>query len=169
MVRPAQPPLGRAPRTHTRTDRPVHSVICSFAAAGFLLLSISRAWPGLFRIPQSGTGYVEIPLDDREETTDLRETTPDRDVHAVGPGARLSRLLLLVSICALTVRVELFRQIYKATECTISSVEVRHNPESNGRITLTDLRTKDHSTPCYLDLRCTTLPEASKYGQGRKS
>jgi hypothetical protein len=108
--------------------------VFSIAVAGFLLLSISRAWPGLFRSPHSGAGYVEIPLDDREETSTHREILPERSSHVFGPGPRISRLLLVASICALTVRIELFRQIYKATECTVSSVEVIYTFGHNRRI-----------------------------------
>jgi hypothetical protein len=124
MVWPTNRPIDKASFAHTRTDRPVHTVVFCLAVAGLLLLSVSRAWPGLFRSPQSAAGYVEIPLNDREETSTHEEILPNRGGRVAGPALPISRLLLVASICALTVRIELFRRIYKATECTISSVEV---------------------------------------------
>jgi hypothetical protein len=138
MVRPTNHPIDKASFAHTCTDRPVHTIVFCLAVAGFLLLSLSRAWPGLFRSPQSAAGYVEIPLNDREETSAHEEILPNQGGHVVGPGLPISRLLLVASICALTVRIELYRRIYKATECTISSVEVMpslrnhiHQPSDN--------------------------------------
>jgi hypothetical protein len=125
-------------KTHTCADRPVHAVVCALAVAGFLLLSTSRAWPGLFRPPRDGAGYVEIPLEDREGTGTYREVTPERGAHVGGLGPRISRLLLIATVCALSVRIELFRRISKATECTISSVEVTCTSQTNRRIRLTD-------------------------------
>lgn len=132
----ATPHSIRDSKIHTCTDRPVHTVVFSLAVAGFLLLSISRAWPRLFRSPGDGAGYVEIPLDHREETGTHREIPSDGGAHIFGPGPRIPRLLLIASICALTVRIELFRRIYKATECTINSVEVIHMSQSDRRVYL---------------------------------
>jgi hypothetical protein len=169
MVWSRSAPLDKTNRSHNYTDRPVHTVVFCIGVAGFLLVSISRAWPGLFRASQSGAGYVEIPLDDREETSTHIEILPDRRAHTVGPGARTSRLLLVASICALTVRIELFRQIYKATECSISSVEVGH-PSGQSHITrLTENGITDSRAPCYLRIRCITLPEAAPTRKGGPS
>ena len=112
---------------------------------------------------------MEIPLDDREEASTREEIPLGQGVNAVGPGPRLSRLLLLFSICALTVRIELFRQIYRATECTTSSVEVTHAPESSCRVTYADMLTQGCCAPRHFYLRFTTLPEASTNRKGRKS
>src|SRR5947209_20354374 len=93
-------PIDKASFAHTCTDRPVHTVVFCLAVAGFLLLSISKAWPRLFRSPQSAAGYVEIPLDDREETSAHGEILPNRGGHIIGPGLPISRLLLVASIFA---------------------------------------------------------------------
>jgi hypothetical protein len=161
MVRPSNCPIDKALCTHSRIDRPVHTVVFSIAIAGFLLLSTSRAWPGLFRSPQRGAGYVEIPLNDIGDTSSNREIPPDRGAPIVGPGPRVSRLLLVASVCALTLRIELFRQIYKATECTVRSVEVINAFAYNQRVQPSNSLTPDHCAPCYLNLRRTTLPGAS--------
>ena len=68
--------------------------------------------------------YSEIPLDDRNETHDAGNSSQNREAQHLGPGPALSRLLLVSSICALALRVELFRRISKATECTTKSVEI---------------------------------------------
>lgn len=102
----------------------MHTVIFSLAFAGCLLVCVSRIWPGLFK-SSAGAKYNHIPLDPLE-TYDLRDQTLEQ-AQNIGPGPRLSRLLLVISICALTVRVEFFRRILKTTECTISSVEVGFN------------------------------------------
>ncbi len=89
-----------------------------------MLLSVSRRWPDLFKAPHSGGKYSEIPLHDRNETRISSDPPPERESHSVGLGLGLSRLLLVSSICALAARVELFRRIYKASECTAKSVEI---------------------------------------------
>jgi len=140
-------PIDKASIAHTCTDRPVHTVVFCLAVAGFLLLGVSKVWPGLFRTPQGAAGYVEIPLDDREETSAHGEILPNRDTHIVGPGLPMSRLLLVASICALTVRIELFRRIYKATECTVSSVEVMPSSKHNHTCQPSDNCTTDRFIP----------------------
>jgi hypothetical protein len=147
MVWPANPPIDKVSFAHTCTDRPVHTVLFCLAAAGFLLLSVSKAWPGLFRSPQSTAGYVEIPLDDLEETSAHGEILPNRGTHIVGPGLPISRLLLVASICALTVRIELFRRICQATECTVSSIEVM--PSSQHSHTHTCQPSDNYTTDCF--------------------
>jgi len=147
MVWPTNPPIDEASIAHARTDRPVHTVVFCLAVAGFLLLSVSKVWPELFRTPQGAAAYVEIPLDDLEETSAHEEILPNRGTHIVGPGLPISRLLLVASICALTVRIELFRRIYKATECTVGSVEVMPSSQHNRTCQPSDNCTTDRFTP----------------------
>jgi hypothetical protein len=147
MVWPTNPPIDEASFAHTCTDRPVHTVVFCLAVAGFLLLGVSKVWPGLFRPPQSAAGYVEIPLDDREETSAHGEILPNRSTRIVGPGLPIPRLLLVASICALAVRIELFRRIFNATECTISSVEVMPSSQRNHTCQPSDNCTIDRFAP----------------------
>lgn len=138
MVWPNHSSLDQNGTTQTCADRPLHAAVFACAVSGFLLLSISRTWPALFRSARGGAGYVEIALEDREETSNDDEIPPERAGRGWGPGPRISRLLLVASVCALTVRIELFRRIYQATECTASSVEVMEISPSNRGPSFTD-------------------------------
>ena len=107
-------------------DRPVHTVILAFSFASFLLLSLNKTSPNLVRHRRAHSRiYNAVPLEDHEDAGTLPEAIPEQHDRRAGPGPGVARLILVTSILALTVRIELFRRILKTTECTVSTVEVR--------------------------------------------
>lgn len=105
-------------------DWPLHTVILAFGACSFLLLSASKALPDLFSPPVfKDTAYTAVPLDD------LTSVTPRLHERSSHPGTtfhngRVRISVLCASVCTLSVRLELYRRISEASECTINSVEV---------------------------------------------
>ncbi|KIY03617.1 uncharacterized protein Z520_00308 [Fonsecaea multimorphosa CBS 102226] len=111
----------------TAFDRPIHTVVLALTACSFALPSASRAIPRLF--PPSDAKhirgqYTALPLEELGEEPNGRveypNTTPSQHRH-IGK-VRISVLTLAVS--TLSLRIELYRRISLATECTISSVEM---------------------------------------------
>ena len=105
-------------------DRPVHTIIFALTACSFALPSFSRALPRLFQpveSRQSKGQYTALPLEDLGEPNGRLAEHPRIPPQQEGK-VRIS--VLALAICALSARVELYRRITQATECTINSVEV---------------------------------------------
>lgn len=111
----------------TAFDRPVHAIVLALTACSFALTSVCRAFPRLFDPPQlrqNKGAYTAVPLEDLGDADGrLPEHTNIASEHPRQEGkVRLS--VLVLAICALSVRIELYRRISEATQCTIGSVEV---------------------------------------------
>jgi hypothetical protein len=108
----------------TAFDRPIHTVVLALTACSFALPSISRALPRLFQLPEFGKSkseYTAVPLEE------LGEANGRLAEHSNTPPPQNGKVrvsVLALAICALSVRIELYRRISLATECAISSVEV---------------------------------------------
>jgi hypothetical protein len=111
----------------THTERPVHSLLLAFIASAFLLLSLGRAFPALFQKPSKyQAGGDSLPLDDRSSPQPRRTRSSLHARHNTRGllSPFLSRILLVGVTCALPVRVEFYRRIANASECTTRSPEV---------------------------------------------
>ncbi|KIW83920.1 hypothetical protein Z517_03166 [Fonsecaea pedrosoi CBS 271.37] len=111
----------------TAFDRPVHTVILALTACSFALPSASRAVPQLFPSPdakQKQGQYTAVPLEELGEEANGRleylETTSARHKHT----GKVRVSVLALAVAALSLRIEVYRRISLATECTIASVEV---------------------------------------------
>ncbi|OCT46929.1 capsular associated protein [Cladophialophora carrionii] len=108
----------------TAFDHPIHTIVLTLTACSFALPSISRALPRLFQIPESRkikSQYTAVPLEE------LGEANGRLAEHSNAPPQQNGKVrvsVLGLAICSLSVRIELYRRISLATECTISSVEV---------------------------------------------
>ncbi|KAK7890090.1 hypothetical protein LTR67_008555 [Exophiala xenobiotica] len=102
-------------------DRPVHLIVLALLASSFALPSASKALPRLFQRPASEKGqYEALPLEELGHAIEILE--PAKTNTRYDGKVRIS--VLAAAISALSVRIELYRRISKATECTIPSVEV---------------------------------------------
>jgi hypothetical protein len=107
-------------------DRPIHAIVLLFFATGTTLIGIRRSSSSLFRSKQESPQDNSLQLDDLaapDLVEDIPKTVQENDVLAQSQRARL-RVLLGAAVVALVARIELFRRILKATECTTSSIEV---------------------------------------------
>ncbi|KIV77209.1 hypothetical protein PV11_09026 [Exophiala sideris] len=105
----------------TAHDRPIHLIVLALLAGSFALPSASKAIPGLFQSPESTKGrYTALPLEElgRANGRIGPEEADGRDNRKV----KVS--LLCATIAILSLRIELYRRISGAPECTIDSVEV---------------------------------------------
>ncbi|KIV91789.1 hypothetical protein PV10_06293 [Exophiala mesophila] len=111
----------------TAHDRPIHILVVASLACAFALPTIHRLLPNLFRpsrFKQKG-GYNSIPL--ASVGNFKASTTFDSDTTSTtqNPKAAKVRITVLAALAAvLSLRLEVYRRITKATECTITSVEV---------------------------------------------
>ena len=146
-------------------DRPVHTVILAFSFAGFLLLSLNKTSPNLLRHRRTPSRtYNAVPLEDHQDLGAAPEAISEQHDRRAGPGPGIARLMLVTSILALTVRIELFRRILKATECTVSTIEVR--PSCYCHLASLKSGPDSHSSQCCY-LRCSAIPETKTKGQTR--
>ncbi|KIX01417.1 uncharacterized protein Z518_09143 [Rhinocladiella mackenziei CBS 650.93] len=108
----------------TAHDRPVHLVVLALLACSFALPSASRVLPRLFQTPDTKQGlYTALPLEDLGQATGgVEHASPSSTQPHQNGKVRIS--ILAVAVCALSLRIELYRRISNATECTIDSVEV---------------------------------------------
>ncbi|KIW23571.1 uncharacterized protein PV07_11759 [Cladophialophora immunda] len=111
----------------TAFDRPIHTVVLALTACSFALPSANRAIPQLFPssdAKQNQGQYAALPLEELGEEANGRLEDPDTNPahHRHTGKVRISVLALAVS--ALSLRIELYRRISLATECTIASVEM---------------------------------------------
>jgi hypothetical protein len=104
---------------------PVHTIIISFATCGLLLLALGHHCPALFKTSYGEHNHATLPL----QKLKLNITSPrsSSHVHLQNGNSyttRKSSLVLLAAILALSLRVELYRRIQNAPQCTIYSFEV---------------------------------------------
>jgi hypothetical protein len=103
--------------------RPIHTTVTAFATCAFLIVSASKAVPKLFSSAQTKPSYTALPLDDLSADTASTESLA-KDGVSQGHQGRVRLSILAAGIGALSIRLELYRQVSKKTECTISSVEI---------------------------------------------
>ena len=87
-------------------------------------MSGSKAIPRLFA-SSTGAGYTVLPLNDL--STDGHPTTADLKAEDGRPTAHQGRVRISVlgaAIAAVSLRLELYRQVNKKTECTVNSLEI---------------------------------------------
>ena len=114
----------------TGAERPIHTLVVAFVATAFLLLGLGRAFPSLFQpCSKEQNGGDSLTLDDRSSAQPLQPRRSRSSLHArhnpkniLSPV--LSRLLLLATACALPIRVEFYRRIANAPECSTRSPAV---------------------------------------------
>ncbi|EXJ88609.1 hypothetical protein A1O1_05539 [Capronia coronata CBS 617.96] len=108
----------------TAHDRPVHLIALALTACSFALPGISKALPRLFHPAESRhEDYTALPLDDLGYVNRKPDPAETPSTHPRHNGkVRISVLVAAVSVVC--VRLELYRRISMATECTIDSIEV---------------------------------------------
>ncbi|RMZ85051.1 hypothetical protein DV738_g163, partial [Chaetothyriales sp. CBS 135597] len=101
-------------------DRPLHTFVAALGLAAFALVSVTRARaiPALFVTSLAADTISSLPLNDGAKTPPLDSTKRQR-YHA-----RIRLPVLAAAVAALTIRLEVYRQVSKATECMVTSVEV---------------------------------------------
>lgn len=103
--------------------RPIHTTVTALASCAFLIVSASKAIPGLFVSTRTTPVYTALPLRDLSDEGSpagigAKGAAPSRHQGKV----RIS--ILAAAITILSVRLEFYRQISKKTECTVSSLEI---------------------------------------------
>ncbi|RMZ88416.1 hypothetical protein DV736_g4349, partial [Chaetothyriales sp. CBS 134916] len=93
-------------------DRPVHIFVVALGVAAFTLVSTAKAIPALFATSPATHVSSSFPS---------AKTPPD---DARLHNLRICLPVLAAAVAAITARLEVYRQVSKATECTLSSVEV---------------------------------------------
>lgn len=105
----------------TVSDRPIHLVVLALLAGSFALPSASKVIPRLFQQPASNQGrYTAVPLEELGRA--LGRLGPEETDNRREKKVRVS--ILTATTAILAVRIELYRRISGAPECTIDSVEV---------------------------------------------
>jgi hypothetical protein len=97
--------------------------VIALTVCAFTLASASKAIPSLFSSPRSKAAYTAVPLDklNSDGTEPRPELSPD-SLPQYNGRVRISALALVIA--AFSARLEVYRRISQATECTISNVEV---------------------------------------------
>ena len=104
-------------------SRPVHTTITALAACVFLIVSASKAIPNLFGTARGTPAYTTLPLHDLSGNSSAAEVEP-KDGAPSRNQSRVRITVLAATTALLSVRLELYRQISKKTECTVSSLEI---------------------------------------------
>lgn len=100
----------------TAVDQPIHAIVVLSFLTGVVLITISPFLPASFgSSPQS-------PHRDRNLL--LEEAAASSFVDDNSKACQTFRPLLAGAVASLALRIELFRRILGATECTTSSIEV---------------------------------------------
>ncbi|KAL2444785.1 hypothetical protein ABEF95_017254 [Exophiala dermatitidis] len=108
----------------TAHDRPIHLLILALTACAFALPGITKAVPRLFHSPETPQGdYTALPLDELGPANG-KPDPPTSASTRPRQGGKVRISLLAAAVSALCVRIELYRRILDAPECTIDSVEV---------------------------------------------
>ena len=105
-------------------------------ATGLTLVGVRRSFPNLFRIFRDSHGGTNLPLEEIPSPLLAGKVSKDGLKTKHFPptkGTVLLWAILVGGVVSLVVRIELFRRILKATECTVSSFEV-HNYLGNPRL-----------------------------------
>ena len=95
----------------------------ALASCAFLIVSASKAIPNLFVSARVTPLYTALPLNDLSDDGSATDTDA-KDTPAPRYQGKVRITVLAVAISALSVRLELYRQINKKTECTVSSLEI---------------------------------------------
>ena len=104
-------------------SRPIHTTVTAIASCAFLIVSASKAVTGLFVSTRTTPAYTELPLNDLSDKDSLVGSDAKGGASSRHQGkVRIS--ILVAAITILSVRLELYRQISKKTECTVSSLEI---------------------------------------------
>jgi hypothetical protein len=109
----------------TGIDRPIHAIVFLAFATGVTLISFRRSFPDFFTSRQEWQQDVNLPLEELVTAVSGEDVSKDRhNRDYLAQWHTLPRVLLVGAVVSLVVRIELLRRILKATECTVSSVEV---------------------------------------------
>jgi hypothetical protein len=102
----------------------VHTVVLALVACAFTLPNVNRILPQLFQLAESRQNkgqYTALPLEELGEANGrLIEPTHTPLRHE----GKVRITVLALAVCALVARIEIYRRVAQATECTIVSVEV---------------------------------------------
>ncbi|RMD40318.1 hypothetical protein DV735_g4803, partial [Chaetothyriales sp. CBS 134920] len=100
-------------------DRPLHTFVAALGLAAFVLVGVARSKsiPALFVTSPARDAISSLPLNDGAKI-------PLDNARRQRYHARLRLPLLATATAAITARLEVHRQVSKATECMVSSVEV---------------------------------------------
>ncbi|KAK6365700.1 hypothetical protein LTS17_011087 [Exophiala oligosperma] len=105
----------------TAHDRPVHLIVFGLFSCSFAVVSATKALPTLFQPPGlEKPQYEAVPLEDLGHA--LERLEPTKPSTRQDGKVRIS--VLAAAVVALSLRIELYRRIGKATECTMDNVEV---------------------------------------------
>jgi hypothetical protein len=99
--------------------------VAAFATCAFLIISTSKTLPNLFSTARTTPVYSALPLDDLTPNGAVQDSvvlTKDGGIQRHQGKVRVT--VLLAATVALSLRIELYRQISNATECTIPSLEI---------------------------------------------
>ncbi|KAL2406861.1 hypothetical protein ABEF93_008713 [Exophiala dermatitidis] len=108
----------------TAHDRPIHLLILALTACALVLPAVTKAIPRLFQPSETPLGdYTALPLDDLGHA-DGKPDPPSSTSTRPRQSGKVRISLLAAAVFALCFRIELYRRISEAPECTIDSVEV---------------------------------------------
>lgn len=111
----------------TAYDRPIHTVVLALTACAFLLPSASRALPHLLHIPdvrlRKGE-YTALALEELGDGNGRLDDISTKSSEQARQNRKVRVTVLSLAVFALSVRIELYRRISQASECTIQNVEV---------------------------------------------
>ncbi|RMZ78075.1 hypothetical protein DV737_g4040, partial [Chaetothyriales sp. CBS 132003] len=105
-------------------ERPVHTFVAALSVAALALVSIVSGLPATFTTSPAAHGGSSAhgcsSLSAREDCAKTLLLLDDAKRHRL----RIRWPVLAIAVVAITARVEVYRQVSKATECTLSNVEV---------------------------------------------
>ncbi|KAL9624026.1 MAG: hypothetical protein Q9160_001779 [Pyrenula sp. 1 TL-2023] len=111
------------------SKRPVHSLVLVFALTACALFNLERIIPGIGRLIPGGVKYDAIPLE--ENASSRQRISFDEGAREIQPlRSRSLKISLLFSSIIIATRVEIYRRVSHASECTAHNPEVS-NIESN--------------------------------------
>jgi len=110
----------------TSLDRPIHAIVFLSFTTGVVLIGFHRSFPYFFSPSQTSHEDASLPLEEIAAPLLEEDTSDGWQNHTnFTPSRRaIPRALLLGAVTSVVVRIELLRRILKATECTVSSIEV---------------------------------------------
>ena len=122
------PTFSRSEKRLIGIDQPIHAIVFLSFATGVTLISVWRSYPSFFGLGWDShqEEYPNLPLEELAALSSVKHISTDRRCFNNSPSAqwKTPRALLAGAVLSLVVRIELFRRILKATECTVSSFEV---------------------------------------------
>ena len=104
-------------------DRPVHTIVYAFALAACSFVGVVRTYPHLLRQVARDDSYQAVS---KEETNDSDEEEDTESYSTTYKPFKpfFLKIFSALALCALILRIELFRRISDATQCTTASLEV---------------------------------------------